>query len=160
MKTRSYFVNALVPALLGLILGELLMARLFVLSQPVLGGMTFSVVEILGAFVIDIPLACLSAFLLTRKQPQIGPRGGILAGAAFLTTFLLLIALMILIRQFTSVLDVFGLSDATTTAMRTAREGFGGLFPVMLVMIFVFDYIFCMLGGLVGFHLSTDWHTR
>ena len=155
MKARSYFLNALVPALLGLVLGELLMTRQFALFQPVLGSMTFSVAEIFGAFLIDIPLACLSAFLFARKQPQVGPRGGMFAGAAFLTTFLLLIVLMVLIRQFTSALDVFGLSDATTIAVRTARDGFGGLFPILLLMILVFDYIFCMLGGLAGFHLAT-----
>ncbi len=59
-----------------------------------------------------------------------------------------------MVRQFTSALDVFGLSEATLAAVKTARVGFGGIFPVMLLMILVYDYMLCMLGGLVGFYLS------
>jgi hypothetical protein len=155
MKIRSYLVSALVSALLGLILGELLMTRMFVLLQPALGSMTFSVVELIGVLLIDGPLACLTAFLLARRRPQVGPRGGMLAGAVFLMAFLLLIVFMIALRQFTDALDVFGLAAALATAVRTAREGFGPLFPIVPLTILAFDAIFCMLTGLVGFHLAT-----
>ena len=64
-----------------------------------------------------------SALVFTRRQPQVGPRDGVLTGAAFVTTFLLLIVLMLLLRQVTSALDVFGLSDAVSAAVQTAREG-------------------------------------
>ncbi len=101
-----------------------------------------------------------SAILFTWKHPQFSPRSGVLAGAAFVTTFLLWIVLMILLRQFTGALDVFGLSDALSVAARTAREAFGGLFPVMFLMILIYDCVLCMLGGLVGFYLSTDGLSR
>ena len=87
MKVRSYFTSAILPAAIGLVLGELLMTRMFVLFKPVLGGMTFITVEVVGAFLIDFPMDCLSAFIFARRQPQAGPRDGILTGAVFVITF-------------------------------------------------------------------------
>jgi len=154
MKIRSYFTSAVLPAAFGLVLGELLMTRMFVLFQPVLGAMTFLTVEVVGAFLIDFPMACLSAFIFAGKQPQAKPRDGVLTGAAFVTTFLLFIVFMMVLRQFTNAIDVFGLYESVSLAARTSREGFGGIFPVMVLTFLAFEYLLCMMAGLVGFELA------
>jgi len=154
MKIRAYFTSALLPASIGLVLGELLMTRMFVLFQPVLGAMTFLTVEVVGAFLIDFPMACLSAFIFARKQPQAGPRDGILTGAAFVITFSLFIGFMIALRQLTTAIDFFDLYASVSVAARTAREGFGGIFPVMILTFYAFEFLLCMAAGLVGVELA------
>jgi len=154
MKVRSYFISAVLPAAFGLVLGELLMARMFALFQPVLGAMTFLTVEVVGALLIDFPMACLSAFIFTRKQNQAKPRDGVFTGAAFVTTFLLFIVVMMVIRQFTNAFDLFGLYESVTVAAQTSREGFGGIFPVVVLAFLAFEYLLCMTAGLVGFELA------
>jgi len=160
MKVRSYFTSAILPAAIGLVLGELLMTRMFVLFQPVLGGMTFLTVEVVGAFLIDFPMDCLSAFIFARRQPQAGPRDGILTGAVFVITFSLFIGLMIGLRQFTIALDLFGLYESVSVAAWTAREGFGGIFPVVILTFLSFEFLICMVAGLVGFELAAGRSSR
>ena len=155
MKIRSYFSSAILPAVFGLVLGELLMTRMFVLLQPMLGVMTFLTVEVVGAFLIDFPMACLSAFIFARKQPQAEPRDGILTGAAFVMTFLLFIVFMILLRQFTDAIDFFGLYESVSLAARSSLEGFGRIFPVMVLAFLAFEFLLCMTAGLVGFELAS-----
>ena len=155
MRARSYFISAILPAMAGLILGELLMTRMFVLYQPALGAMAFLTVEIVGAFLIDFPMAFLSALTFTRKYPQTKPRDGILTGAAFVTTFLLLIVVMIVLRQFTNAFDLFGLYESLSGAIQTAREGFGGILPVMVLAFLAFEFLICMTAGLIGFVLGS-----
>jgi hypothetical protein len=145
-----FFISTLLPAILGLALGEIIMARQFTILQPILGSMTFVTEEIIGAFLIDFPLACLSSFLYTKTHTQSTPRDGIMCGVRFLSTFFVMIGIMALIGIF----DVCNLSICVITAVKAAILEFNSIFPVMIIMFLCFDYLFCMGAGLVGFYLG------
>jgi hypothetical protein len=79
---------------------------------------------------------------------------GALAGAAFLTVFILLVGIVGGgLRQFTTFFDVFGLGDAVLVAVQTARQQLGFHLGVIAFMFLVSDYFLCMLGGILGFHI-------
>ena len=155
-KHRSAFLmGTLLPGIIGLFLAETVMAVQFNALQPILGGMTFLTVEALGAWLVDFPLSVLAGCIITRKIGASEPKYGALAGAAFLTVFLLLVASVGGgLRQFTTFFDVFGLGDAVLLAAQTARQQLGFHLGVIMFMFLVSDYFLCMLGGILGFNIT------
>jgi hypothetical protein len=155
----AFLVGALIPSALGLFLAEIVMAVQFNALQPILGGMTFLTVELLGAWLVDFPLSVIAGIIITRKIGACDARYGALAGAVFLTTFLILVACIGGgLHQFTSFFDVFGLGDAVLLAVQTARQQLGFHLGVIVFMFMVSDYFLCMLGGILGFHLTRLIH--
>ena len=150
----AFLVGALIPGVFGLFLAETVMAIQFTSLQPILGGMTFLTVEIFGAWLIDFPLSVVAGCIITKKIGASEAKYGALAGAVFLTIFLILVACIGGgLHQFAPFIDVFGLGNAVLLAAQTAREQLG---PHLIVIMFVFmisDYFLCMLGGILGFHL-------
>jgi hypothetical protein len=150
----AFLVGAIIPGVLGLFLAETVMAVQFKALQPILGGMTFLTVEFFGAFLVDFPLSVVAGCTITRKMGASEARFGALAGAFFLTIFILLVACIGGgLHQITTVFDVFGLGSVVVLAVQTARQQLGFHFGVIIFMFLVFDYCLCMLGGIVGFHL-------
>ncbi|MCK2213275.1 hypothetical protein MF672_005615 [Actinomadura sp. ATCC 31491] len=152
----AHLVSLLLPGVLGLVLGEAFLRHQIEALQRALGSMTFIVVEALGALLIDFPLAFLSSLLYLALTPGTGPaREGMLAGARFLTTFLLLVALMAVLRRFTGRFDVAGLHAAVRTSIIAARDGLSWRFPLMMGLFLVADYLLCMLAGLLAYQTLT-----
>jgi hypothetical protein len=150
----TFLVGAIIPGVIGLFLAETVMAVQFKALQPILGGMTFLTVEIIGAMLVDFPLSVVAGCIITMKMGASEAKYGALAGAFFLTTFILLVACIGGgLRLFTTFFDVFGLGSAVLLAAQTAWQLLGFHFGVILFMFMVFDYFLCMLGGILGFHL-------
>jgi hypothetical protein len=151
----AFLMGTLLPSIVGLFLAETVMAVQFNALQPILGGMTFLTVEALGAWLVDFPLSVLAGYIITRKIGASEAKDGALAGVAFLTVFLLLVASVGGgLRQFTTFFDVFGLGDAVLVATQTARQQLGFHLGVIVFMFLVSDYFLCMLGGILGFHIT------
>lgn len=150
----AFMLGTLLPAFIGLFLAEIVMAVQFRALQPVLGGMTFLTVEALGAWLIDFPLSVVASCIITKRSGASQPEHGALAGAVFLTVFILLVASVGGgLRLFTTVFDVFGLGDAVLTAVLSARQELGFHLGPIMFMFLVADYFLCMLGGMLGFHI-------
>jgi len=151
---KAFLIGTLLPSIAGLFLAETVMAVQFNALQPILGGMTFLTVEALGAWLVDFPLSVLAGGMIAKKIGASESRYGALAGAAFLTIFILLVAVVGGgLRQFTTFFDVFGLGDAVLVAAQTARQQLGFHLGVIVFMFLVSDYFLCMLGGMLGFHI-------
>jgi hypothetical protein len=88
----AFLIGTLFPSIVGLFLAETVMAVQFNALQPILGGMAFLTVEALGAWLVDFPLSVLAGCIITKKVGASQPTYGTLAGAAFLTVFILLVA--------------------------------------------------------------------
>jgi hypothetical protein len=150
----TFLVGALIPSVFGLFLAETVMAVQFNALQPILGGMTFLTVEVLGAWLVDFPLSVVAGCIITKKMGASEAKYGALAGAVFLTIFLILVACIGGgLHQFATSFDVFGLGDAVLLAAQTARQQLGFHLGVIMFMFMVSDYFLCMLGGILGFHL-------
>lgn len=150
----AFLIGTLLPSIIGLFLVEFVMTVQFNILQPILGGMTFLTVEALGAFLVDFPLSVLAGCIIAKKTGSSESRYGALAGAAFLTVFILLVVCVGGgLHQFTNFFDVFGLGDAVLVAVQTARKQLGFHFGVIMFMFMVSDYLLCMLGGMLGFHI-------
>jgi hypothetical protein len=150
----AFLVGTLIPCVFGLFLAETVMAVQFNALQPILGGMTLLTVELFGAWLVDFPLSVVAGFIITRKTGATEAKVGALAGAVFLTVFLILVACIGGgLHQLTTFFDVFGLGDAVLLAVQTARQQLGFHLGVILFMFMVSDYFLCMLGGMLGFHL-------
>ena len=150
----AFLIGTLLPSIIGLFLAEAVMAVQFNALQPILGGMTFLTVEALGAWLVDFPLSVLAGCIITKKVGASKPTYGALAGAAFLTVFILLVASVGGgLRQFTTFFDVFGLGDAVLIAAQTARQQLGFHLGVIVFMFLISDYFLCMLGGILGFNI-------
>lgn len=155
---KVFLMGGLIPGALGLFLGETVMAVQFNALQPILGGMTFLTVEFFGAFLVDFPLSVLAGYLVTRRLRTFEARHGALAGAVFLTLFILLVACAGILGQFTTLFDVFGIRAAVLLAAQTARQQLGFHLGIIMVMFLVSDYFLCMLGGTLGFHIMQLIH--
>ena len=150
----AFLVGALIPGVFGLFLAETVMAVQFTALQPILGGMTFLTVEIFGAWLVDFPLSVVAGCIISKKIGASEAKYGALAGAFFLTIFLLLVACIGGgLHQFAPFFDVFGLGNAVLLAAQTAREQLGFHFVVIMLVFLVSDYFLCMLGGILGFHI-------
>ncbi len=150
----AFLIGTLLPSIIGLFLAETVMAVQFNILQPILGGMTFLTVEALGAFLVDFPLSVLAGCIIAKKTGASESKYGTLAGAAFLTVFILLVVCVGgVLHQFTDFFDVFRLGDAVLVAVQTAREQLGFHFGIIMFMFIISDYLLCMLGGMVGFHI-------
>ncbi|MBK8902451.1 MAG: hypothetical protein IPM53_14790 [Anaerolineaceae bacterium] len=151
---KAFLIGTILPSIAGLFLAETVMAVQFKALQPILGGMTFLTVEALGAWLVDFPLSVLAGCMMARKIGTSEIRYGALAGAAFLTVFILLVGIVGGgLRQLTTFFDVFGLGDAVLVAVQTARQQLGFHLGVIMFMFLVSDYFLCMLGGILGFHI-------
>ena len=150
----AFLVGSIIPGIIGLFLAETVMAVQFNALQPILGGMTLLTVELFGAWLVDFPLSVVAGFIITRKIGASEARVGALAGAFFLTTFLILVACIGGgLHQLTTFFDVYGLGNAVLLAVQTARQQLGFHLGVIMFMFMVSDYFLCMLGGMLGFHL-------
>jgi|GEM_PF-2630153 len=149
----AFLVGAIIPSIFGLFLGETVMAVQFKALQPILAGMTFLTVEILGVFLIDFPMSVIAGCIIAKKTDISKSKYGIIAGAVFLTTFIIIVGIMGILHNFTTIFDVFGLGNAVILAAQTALQQFGFHLGVMVVMFMVFDYFLCMLGGILGFKI-------
>ena len=150
----AFLVGSIIPGIIGLFLAETVMAVQFTALQPILGGMTLLTVELFGAWLVDFPLSVVAGFIITRKINATEAKVGALAGAVFLTVFLILVACIGGgLHQLTTFFDVFGLGNAVILAVQTARQQLGFHLGVILFMFMVSDYFLCMLGGMLGFHL-------
>lgn len=148
----AFLLGTLLPGIVGLFLAELVMAVQFNALQPILGGMTFLTVEALGAWLVDFPLSVLAGCIIAKKMGASELKYGALAGAAFLTVFILLVVSVGgVLHQFAPVFDVFGLGDAVVVAVQTARQQLGFHLGVIMIVFLVSDYLLCMLGGILGF---------
>jgi hypothetical protein len=151
---KAFLVGAIIPGVIGLFLAETVMAIQFNVLQPILGGMTFLTVELFGAWLVDFPLSVVSGCIITRKTGASDAKVGVLAGAVFLTVFLILVACIGGgLHQLTTFFDVFGLGNAVLLAVQTAKQQLGVHLGVIMFMFMVSDYFLCMLGGMLGFHL-------
>ncbi len=150
----AFLIGTILPGIAGLFLAETVIAIQFKALQPILGGMTFLTVEALGAWLVDFPLSVLAGCIITRKSGASEAKYGALAGAAFLTVFILLVAIVGGgLHQFKMIFDVFGLGDAVLIAAQTARQQLGFHLGVIMFMFLVSDYFLCMLGGILGFNI-------
>lgn len=150
----AFLMGTLLPGIVGLFLAETVMAIQFNALQPILGGMTLLTVEAFGAWLVDFPLSVLAGCIISRKTGISEPKYGALAGAAFLTVFILLVASVGGgLRQFTTFFDVCGLGDAVLVAAQTAKQQLGFHLGMIVFMFLIFDYFLCMLGGILGFHI-------
>ena len=150
----TFLVGALIPSVLGLVLAETVMAVQFKALQPILGGMTFLTVEVLGAWLVDFPLSVVAGCIIAKRTGASEAGYGALAGAVFLTVFILLVACIGGgLYLFATFFDVFGLGNAVLLAAQTAIQQFGFHLGVMVLLFMVSDYFLCMLGGILGFHL-------
>ena len=152
---KAFLIGTLFPGFIGLILAETVMAVQFKALQPILGGMTFLTVEALGAWFVDFPLSVLAGCIIARKMGTSETRNtGALAGAAFLSVFILLVASVGGgLRLFTTSFDVFGFGYAVLVAVQTARQQLGFHLGVIVFMFLISDYFLCMLGGILGFNI-------
>lgn len=150
----AFLIGTFIPGILGLFLAEAVMAIQFKTLQPILGGMTFLTVEALGAWLVDFPLSVFAGCIIAKKTGAPDSKYGALAGAAFLTVFILLVVCVGGgLHQFTTFFDVFGLGDAVIVAVQTARQQLGYHLGVIMFMFVISDYLLCMLGGVLGFHI-------
>jgi hypothetical protein len=150
----TFLVGALIPGVFGLFLAETVMAVQFTALQPILGGMTFLTVELFGAWLVDFPLSVVAGCIITKKIDATDAKFGALAGAVFLTIFIMLVACIGGgLHQFATFFDVFGLGNAVLLAAQTARQQLGFHLGVIVFMFMVSDYLLCMLGGMLGFHI-------
>ncbi len=150
----AFLMGTFIPGIVGLFLAEIVMAVQFNILQPILGGMTFLTVEALGAWLVDFPLSVLAGCIIAKKTGASDSRYGTLAGAAFLTVFILLVVCVGGgLHLLTNFFDVFGLGDAVIVAVQTAREQLGFHLGVIMFMFVISDYLLCMLGGILGFHI-------
>lgn len=150
----AFLVGGVIPSVFGFFLAETVMAIQFSAMQPILGGMTFLTVELFGAWLVDFPLSVVAGCIITKKMGASEAKYGALAGAVFLTIFLMLVACIGGgLHQFTTFFDVFGLGNAVLLAVQTARQQLGFHLAVIMFMFIVSDYFLCMLGGILGFHL-------
>jgi hypothetical protein len=148
----AFLMGTFFPGFIGLFLAETVMAVQFKALQPILGGMTFLTVEAFGAWLVDFPLSVLAGCIITRKTGASELKYGALAGAVFLTVFILLVAIVGGgLSQLTTFFDVFGLGSAVLLAAQTARQQLGFHLGVIMIMFLVADYFLCMLGGMLGF---------
>lgn len=147
----TFLVGTFIPGIFGLFLAEIIMAAQFNALQPILGSMTFLTVEIFGIFLVDFPMSVLAGCIIARKTGISESRYGALAGASFMTVFIMLVASMGILHTFITYFDVFGLGNAVILAAQTAFQQFGLHLVVMIAMLIVFDYFLCMLGGIIGF---------
>jgi hypothetical protein len=116
--------------------------------------MTFLTVETFGAWLVDFPLSVVAGCIITKKIGASEARYGALAGAVFLTVFLVLVACMGgVLHRFAPFFDVFGLGDAVLLAAQTAGEQLGFHLAAIMFMFMASDFFLCMLGGMLGFHL-------
>ena len=130
------------------------MAVQFKALQPILGGMTFLIVEVLGAWLVDFPLSVVAGCIIARKMGTSEAKYGALAGAAFLTIFIMLVACIGGgLHQFTTFFDEFGLRSAVLLAVQTAWQQLGFHLGAIAFMFLVSDYFLCMLGGILGFKI-------
>lgn len=147
-------LGTLIPAIFGLLLAELVLAPMFHALQPVLHGMTLITVETFGALLVDFPLAVIAGFIMAKKTNLTESKYGVLVGAIFLTVFIIVVLCIgLFLRNITTFFDVFGLGDAVILAVKTAWEQFGYNLAVMIFMFLIFDYVLCMLGGMLGFKI-------
>ena len=147
-----FMIGTLLPSIIGIFLAETVMVIQFNTLQPILGGITFITVEALGACLIDFPMSVLAGFIIAGKTGTSSLENGALAGASFLTVFILLVACAGgILHRFAGFVDVFGLGDAALFAAQIAWEQFGYRFAVIMFMFLVADYLLCMLGGILGF---------
>jgi len=150
----TFLIGALIPGVFGLFLAEIVMAVQFKALQPILRGMTFLMVEVLGAWLVDFPLSVVAGCIIAKKMGTSEARYGALAGAVFLTIFIILVACIGGgLHQFTTFFDVFGLSNAVLLAVQTAWQQLGFHLGAIAFMFLVSDYFLCMLGGILGFKI-------
>jgi hypothetical protein len=149
----AFLVGTIIPSIIGIFLAEFIMAAQFDALQPILAGMTLFIVEILGVFLVDFPMSVLAGCIISRKTGLSESKYGNLAGTSFLTVFIIIVGLMGILHNFTTVFDVFGLGNAVILAAQAAFQQFGVKLVVMIVMLLIFDYFLCMLGGTLGFNI-------
>jgi hypothetical protein len=152
----AFPVTALVIAVPGLFLGPALMLPAYRILQPVLGALTLLVVEMLFAFVIDLPLAAIASTAICRITRANDPADGALAGVFFLLVFGVLIVACVAASSFGgSFIASLALLEVFPPAAASALRGLGG--PVLGVsglLFCVFDFTLCGAGGIVGYHAS------
>ena len=151
--SRAFLIGTIIPSVFGLFLGETVMAAQFNALQPILAGMTLITVEIFGVFLVDFPMSVIAGCIIARKSGMSKSKYGVIAGASFLTVFLVIVALMGILHNFTTYFDIFGLGNSVILAAQTAVQQFGFHLGIMMVMLLVFDYFLCMLGGILGFNI-------
>ena len=147
-------IGTLIPSIFGLLLAEFVLAPMFYTLQPILQGMTLITVETFGALLLDFPLSVIAGFIIAKKINITESKYGALAGAIFLSVFIVVVLCMgLILRNITTYFDVFGLGDAVILAVQTAWQQFGYHLGVMMFMFLVFDYFLCMMGGMLGFKI-------
>lgn len=149
----AFLVGTIIPSFFGLFLGETLLAVQFYAMQPILAGMTFLTVEVFGVLMIDFPMSVIAGCIIAKKTGISESRYGAIAGASFLTVFLIIVAFMGILHNFTTFFDIFGLGNAVIFAEQTALQQFGFHLGLMMFMLIVSDYFICMLGGILGFNI-------
>ncbi len=150
----EFVIGTLIPAIFGLLLAELVLAPMFYALQPILQGMTLITVETFGALLVDFPLSVIAGFIIAKKMGITESKYGALAGAIFLTVFIVVVLCMgLFLRNITTYFDVFGLGDAVFLAVKIAWQQFGYRLGVMMFMFLIFDYFLCMMGGMLGFKI-------
>ncbi len=130
------------------------MAAQFNALQPILAGLTLITVEIFGVFLADFPMSVTAGCIIARKTGEFKPKYGAVVGSSFLTVFLVMVALIGILHNFTTYFDVFGLGNSVILTAQTAVEQFGFYLGVIMVMLLVSDYFLCMLGGIPGFKIA------
>lgn len=150
---NAFLLGTIIPALFGLFLAEAVISVMFHALQPILAGMTLITVETLGAIFVDFPLSVVAGVIIAKKIGTTESKYGVLTGAMFLTVFIVIVLCMGLLHNITTFFDVFSLGDAVIFAVQTAWQEFGFHLGVMMFMFLVFDYLLCMLGGILGFKI-------
>jgi hypothetical protein len=155
-KPRTFVVVSLVVGVIGLFMGPAIMTPAYRVLQPALGGMTLTAVEMLFAFLIDFPLATLASLVICRVIHARRPADGALAGAFFLTVFIALIGVCLLLGPVSSLVNVLALGEVFPPAVASASAALGqGTLGLLAVMFVLFDLVLCTLGGVAGYFWST-----
>jgi hypothetical protein len=153
---RTFVAVCLVVGVIGLFMGPAIMTPAYRVLQPALGGMTLTAVEMLFAFLIDFPLAALASVVICRVTHARRPADGALAGAFFLTVFIALIGICLLLGPMSSLVNVLALGEVFPAAVASASAALGQeTLALLLVMFVLFDLILCTLGGVAGYFWAT-----
>jgi hypothetical protein len=145
--TKVFVSSAAVTVVLAVTAVEVAFPTMLDVLSPALGAMTLVVVELLGAMLIDLPLAGLCGFIVARLVDGAQARHGIVAGVVFLTMLFCTVPVLIASNW---VVPYSAMYVAIRPAAQQARSGLGAAIPLYLVLFVLFDYLACAGFGAVG----------
>lgn len=142
-----FLLCSLVMSAAAMVAVELAFPPMFKMMRPALGGMTLVVMELLGAMLIDLPLAAVVGIMIAVWIKDADERHGIVAGFTFLTVITCSIFVFIAINQ---IFQFSAIYKEITPVVAQARTKLGARLPVFILLFFIFDYFACAVFAKTG----------